>query len=767
MNSKSDPADSEDAEIIQVGFAGGESLGDDHSSFYLSRHPLSGFSLEDRRTLVRDIARNAQQDFVPTLEAITDYFKKYHAGTTLAALASKHLMRPFSADGKVIEYDKETVVLAQSKIELAQAFALAQSPAGTTPPTSKSLHALTNALDRITDLFQRRDLASSIDGSDNERRLRLLQAQLRGHTAVVRNWGYFDHVNDILERLLAPLDAQLAASTGLTASQLLDLFRTLTEIVQMRTRLMLSEPKQWFAEQTMEQIYAAFAKRFGYSKEQQEKEWAEIKEHQFTREVLEAFIQDRFLSEMPSAYAFSIPATAAFLQVDEANLRRSIDALSLPLEGLAESNVEKFFLANPIWPKPLILLDNNHFFAFLPTAFFSHSFQIFNDLMDGDPKRLAAYSSRRAKFLEEEIAALFANAFKGASIDTNVHWSTSDEEGETDVIVRVDSQLFLIEAKAGRISASALRGGMKRVEKHVDELLLEPARQSARMKKHLLTQPEERSSDWTIKTDLNLSGITRVTRLSVTLEDFATIQCNMPLLAEQMQLIELPELPAVLTLADLRTVFEILDEPWQRLHYLVQRGELQNHVRYVGDELDLLGMYLRNGFAMMGLADTSVPISISGMSTDVDAYFTTRDVGLNAPKPHRRFTPWFRAIIERLSNVSLSGKSEMLITIGAFSLDAQIDLQNAVNDLLAKMRADPKHENDCVYGVPRGWLLEGVAIHVSRCRDREKEIERESNAASHLFSKTNAKRCLVITLQLDGSDFPYTRCGLALHPDLE
>ena len=738
----------------------------DHSTIYLSKHPLSDFSLEDRQSFAREMGAPAEREFSEAMAVITNHFDTHDLGVTLAALASKHLGRPVGPDG-ILEYGKGTVVLPQSKIELAQAIALSRTSSGTEAATSADLHRLTAALDTITDLFQRRDLRFVGTGSVLEQQRRIIQARLRGHTTVVRNWGYFNHVYDLLNRLLDPLDTQMRSAVGLTGRQLLAMFRLLIEAVQLRTVQLLVEPARWCRLPCNEDIYASYAEGMGYSESERGKEWAEIESRRLSREMLQAYVQDRFLARLPAAYAFSIPSLAEYLEVEELQVRRAVNTLALPIRGLDGADPEGFFLANPIWSKPLIKIDEDNFFAFAPAAFFSHSFQILNDLLGADHKRSEAYSRQRADFLEKEVAGLFFDVFKGAPIDTNVTWSTDAEEGETDLIVRVDSQLLLVEVKAGKVSAAALRGGLKRAEKHIDELLLEPARQSARLAEHLLTKPENRHPGWRINTDLDLRGITRVTRLSVTLEDFATIQSHLPSLLEQIGIEDTVALPATLSVSDLHTVFEILEEPWQCLHYLVRRGELQNRVRYLGDELDLLGLYLRTGFALMQFSEGGAQLTLQGMSDDIDTYVTNRDAGVELPKPRRRFTPWFAAMTKRLSNIGLAGKSEMLLTIGSFSLETQIEFEQAISELREKMRADTGHENDCIYGVPKGWDREGVAIHLSRTTNRQQQMEREIVAASHLFENTDAKRCLVITQDLDGIDYPYTRCGLALSPDIE
>ena len=58
----------------------------------------------------------------------------------------------------------------------------------------------------------------------------------------------------------------------------------------------------------------------------------------------------------------------------------------------------------------------------------------------------------------------------------------------------------------------------------------------------------------------------------------------------------LPELAPVINLTDLMAIFEILDLQSEKVHYLGRRREFDAHLRFHGDELDVLAFYLDHGF---------------------------------------------------------------------------------------------------------------------------------------------------------------------------
>jgi len=64
----------------------------------------------------------------------------------------------------------------------------------------------------------------------------------------------------------------------------------------------------------------------------------------------------------------------------------------------------------------------------------------------------------------------------------------TDEEREHDVVAVLGNQLFVFEAKAGKLSAASRRGGEKSLIRHFKELFVEPGKTSIKVG----TTPDER-----------------------------------------------------------------------------------------------------------------------------------------------------------------------------------------------------------------------------------------------------------------------------------
>lgn len=109
--------------------------------------------------------------------------------------------------------------------------------------------------------------------------------------------------------------------------------------------------------------------------------------------------------------------------------------------------------------------------------------------------------------------------------------------------------------------------------KHIQELIVAPSDQSARLAKRL-REAISGTANGISNFPLSLDGIHVVSRLSVTLHDFATVQSIPALLLEAGLIRSEHRLAPCTTLADLEVVFDILDTPYLRMHYLRRRAEL-------------------------------------------------------------------------------------------------------------------------------------------------------------------------------------------------
>ena len=76
---------------------------------------------------------------------------------------------------------------------------------------------------------------------------------------------------------------------------------------------------------------------------------------------------------------------------------------------------------------------------------------------------------------------------------------------------------------------------------------------------------------------------------------------------------------------------------------------IQETVVYLGDELDLLGLYLATGLDLGDFEKGERSIIAVGMSGKIDQYFQARDQGLARQLPRRKMGKWLVDIVTRLT----------------------------------------------------------------------------------------------------------------------
>ena len=122
-----------------------------------------------------------------------------------------------------------------------------------------------------------------------------------------------------------------------------------------------------------------------------------------------------------------------------------------------------------------------------------------------------------------------------------------------------------------------------------------------------------------------------------------------------------------MSLADLEFVFELLDSPIEKMHYLQRRSAIQQSVRYLADELDLLGLYLDTGLELGEFERGEKVLIASGMSKKVDDFFECKAEGIDTIKPKRHLAAWFAETRDRLAERAPPRWTEaasMLLDIG-------------------------------------------------------------------------------------------------------
>lgn len=211
------------------------------------------------------------------------------------------------------------------------------------------------------------------------------------------------------------------------------------------------------------------------------------------------------------------------------------------------------------------------------------------------------YIKKKGKYLESNVEQLFRKSFPNAQIFSGSLWSNNEEDKiyENDLIVLIEEFAIIVECKSGTISPAAKRGAPDRLFRTMKDLIVDPSEQAIRFQNFLIQNPvlhsfKTRSG---AKNNLDSSKIKYYIPLAITLSNLGSIGCNLKkLISAKIVLHKLEELAPSISYTDLEVIFEILSMQAEKIHYLSRRREFEAHVDFQGDEMDLFGFYLDNGF---------------------------------------------------------------------------------------------------------------------------------------------------------------------------
>lgn len=732
-------------------------------TFTQLNNPFSGLSQEAIDEILVDAGRSHEIEFKESLEKLVEKISSVDVLHLLSVLAFYGLSVGMTKTGKTSKNKNPTI--RQSHVELVQALALrlSVSEQSSEPVQPHQVQEIWDLLISFDTAFNLKRLVQ-IQNAKTEQKKAVLQVQewLRLHTNIVRNWGYFTRVISIAKRLYSDLDPLFKKSVGLEATSIIDVFEGLVLYVEEVNNERFQQIRTVFKARTIEEAIKTYHDIYDLPGSVEEIT-ALLRERGAAIEEVRSLILSHSELFLKNKFLFTIEELASSMNVEPVALECALSKLSYQFGDLKDSNPEHFFLGNPVWTKPLIKLPTDTYFCVIPQLLFSFIFQSLDSLLSPEEIKDEVQDKCRPKFLENEIKRLFTEAFPQAVFKQNFKWKDSNVEYESDFIMQIDSHLIIVEAKSGAVSRSALRGAPGSAKDDIQELLISPAIQSKRFADKIIELKAKQVFPETFQTlNFDINGIERIIRLSVTLEDFATIQSQVSRLRDTGWIDKDFSAAPTIALADLEVVFDILTSVPQKIHYLVRRSELEEHMQYRGDELDLLGFYLETGFNLGKEEFEPREWMISGMSEKVDEYYVALDQGIIRKKPTLELIKWWKDIQLRIKQRSPYRWLEVAMMLLNVSLDDQRKVEIEFKKITKNVKKNwrqPGHINSITIHLPQRREAVGLLAFRESEQDQRREFMR--NLAGQSFSETNAERCLVIGVNIDDRDwYPYSILGV-------
>ncbi len=732
--------------------------------------PFEGLTQEEVVELLRAQGEEHSAQFAAVFSELQQLVLTLNPLWALSTLALYSLT---TTPGRDPELDGEDPIL-QHHVELLHGLLLRTSIADFTNNacTPDQLTKLRSLLQDTARLFHSRRLRVLQPNLSSEelQRLRTLE-DLRVHTQAIRNWGYPDQMARTVTGLFRAFESSTEQRKGVRIEHLVAMLQRILGQVEDRINAYFSEVLFPILRATsIEDAVRDYFDAIPEITSAPEAMLAFFASKNVSLESAQAMLCSHADLRTPDLFTFE---TADFVSAYPVNIAPAIlepilEKWSLSFGELSTGNPEHLFLGNPVWKAPLVRLGDGTYLVPNVGLLVSFCLELMEQVIVDDEQLWTDYLEGRGPFLEDETESLLKRAFPAAQFWRGSCWrdETDQVEYENDLTMLLDTHLVVVEAKSGKMTEPARRGGEKRIQNAVTELLVEPSKQARRFAQVLQTERkvhlfQTRSGK---SNAIDTTAVRHVLTMGITLE-------NLDLkIAGWSALGEAGFIPSDITptlsvsLSDLETVVDVLDSQAQRIHYLVRRAQIESRTRYLGDELDLLAFFLDTGFNIGESEVDGTPLVLWGLSKALDPWFLWRSHGVPTDKPRLNMTQWWRDLIAQVELRQSINWTEVTSNLLRVSHSDQITFEAETNRLRKIVEAYwivPRHTNTFLL---TSGPLERRSSTVAYLFKRQPIVDRDrfmSNAAAAAREDGVNKPVVVIGLDVEHADYPYSVLAFA------
>lgn len=644
--------------------------------------PDAGILVEDKIRVAKNVGKEADLNYIQGMEKLR---------AEIIRTNPIHLLCSASFGSSVIDATAgsewaQSEPFTQAHLELIQSVAL-KYDWETYKHERPNLDSIISLARNVSTYFMQRrlkDLDSNL--SESERRLMALREDVRAHTQVVRNWGYAQHVLKIVHNLVSPLDTAFQTQHGVKATSCVDLIFRLIKLIEDRFNDWVLAQRHFFRTNTKEAAYEQYKQLFPSDPWLIELE-ALVNDSRISLKAFKVCLLTYSDVLVQLIYTFTVSEIQNLFEeyIDPVAIKKILSTWSLPFGGTKTYADDRLFLGSPVRTRPFIALPEDIYLLPIPGLLQSSCLQLIEQLFFSTEQLKNQYHERRYTFLEEELCNLLKQSFPHGEVFGGSKWPEDSSVYENDALLILDSFALVCEAKSARVADSARRGG-DRLKNNIEELIVNPAEQAANFAKYLSENPGIHNFK-TKSGAINRVDSTRVSHiltLSVTLDDIRLRWDWDDLKESGIVQHDTPKVPCLM-LADLLIIFDILDNEAQRIHYLYRRSQLDSNLSFIGDEIDLLALYLKTRLFIK--VDPGTVFHGIGESTVFEEYYLNSFAGIKTKKPTMPLTNRWNNAVRWLEKSNIVGWTKLALIF----LNVPIREQQKIESKLLKITKNLKN----------------------------------------------------------------------------
>ncbi|KMV28409.1 hypothetical protein AB733_23825 [Photobacterium swingsii] len=716
-------------------------------------NPLRDLSDEQREEFLSKMIENAKEQTSVLIDDIVEIFKKVDPISLIAILSMQALVTGVTKEGDLVE-KKDGI--HQYHIEILQAIFLCipNEELGYFPPTPNVTDELT---EKITSLGSHANISrfptSINDTTTEEKAIESIQVLLRTSTQSIRNWSYQDKMKNLTSELYSKLEVDINNNFEFKPNDVISLFEVLMNSIQDRVDSWLDVIQELRKSKNKNELIPDYCKLMGFDSDYTSSMMSDsqLDIPSMKKEEILMLVFAHHQLKLRDCYTFSIEELSILTSMNTEIIHKIVDEFSFSTSSLTGNNKEFFFLDNPVWSKPIIRYDDV-LICYIPQLFFAYSHDCFINLTKGINKEKVKRT--KAKYLEDKIEEIILRRFPESQTKSGLEWSQDGREYETDLVTFIDGFMLIIEAKSHKVNKAALRGAPKTVKRQFDEMIIEPNIQSKRLRDKILYLKDNPDTEDTLREQLpvSLDDINNVIRMSITLEDFGTMQTNIDKFHKTDWMPNDYEPCVSMTVSDFECITDILEHPIEIINYLTRRSNLSNRVNILGDELDYLGLYCKDRLSFSNeMMDESTEVTITGMSSKIDQYFQLKEQGIDCVKPRPEMIPFFKDILAQIERRTFKGWTDLGNSLCMLNLDEQKTLLRMYKDLERNVPRTfhiETHNNMIIY-TPNELSDTSICIIVYKNDNSSKRQDYIEHAVNSALEAMHVNNVMVIAKNID------------------
>lgn len=413
----------------------------------------------------------------------------------------------------------------------------------------------------------------------------------------IRNPGLPAHHLIFAERLFEPIKEELKSLFGFSIPDSVVIRKLLPDLINKKCRTAIDEAEskaKKYAEQILKYRKTKVVEDKSVFTKEQLEEYSLLPDKQI-KEGLQSHLLNELFTHFSKTYTFTEQELADFTHLDLQSVQAFLKIFSCGFPSLkAEDKI--YEPVTILKTKPFIEHNGRYLIPSLPLLVWAVE-DVIEAAIKKNQKLNAKYPNIKHDFLLKQGLEYFKSLLPTATIfQPNLFYYVNNDQCETDGLIIYDQVLFIIEAKANRITQKAKSGHELKMEDHLKDIVRDSYTQGIRTLKYIeekgIAEFKTKSGE---RVEINRNDFDDIIIVSMTLEPVGNLSMSIKA-TNDIGYFNDGHFPWIISIYDLVVLADLFENPIMLIHYIKRRKKfLSSKILSTYEELDLVSYFLFNG----------------------------------------------------------------------------------------------------------------------------------------------------------------------------